>query len=236
MDALQRVEPAARGLLARVDAALIAHGAPDDHPLWPLLRRIAATPGQAVAFFAAADPAPLRAAAASLRELARRYVETPLPARPTWRGAAGEAYTAVAEALAAHLGTGGDTDPDSMSGRLAATASYVEDVADWYAQARTTIAAALVDVLGCAQAVTICAGPDLTAGVAELARPSTDAPARPALAAAADIAAHVLAPAVAALERGRELADGWAQRLSELAFHAPPAAAVGLGTTIELRL
>jgi hypothetical protein len=235
MDALHRVEPAARGLLARVDAALIAHGAPDDHPLWPLLRRAATPPGQAVAFFAGADPAPLRAAAASLRELAQRYAQTPVPTRPAWHGAAGEAYTASAMALASHLGAD-DADPDSMSGRLAATASYVDDVADWYAHARTAIAAALVEVLGSAQAVEVCAGPDVTAGVAELARPPIAASARPALIAAADIGAHLLAPAVAALDRGRELADRWAQRLAELAFRAPPAAAAGLGPSIELRL
>jgi hypothetical protein len=234
MDALQRVEPAARELLARVDAAVIAHGAPEDHPLWPLLRRVAASPGETVAFFLAADPAPLRAAAAHLRELAQRYAETPVPTRPAWHGVAADAYTATAEALAAHLGNTGN-DLDSMSGRLAETASYVEDVADWYAQARAAIAAALVEVLGCAQAVTVCAGPDLAAGLAELARPFTATAARPALAAAADIGAHVLAPAVAALERGCELADRWAQRLAELAFHAPSAPATGLGTTIELR-
>lgn len=235
MDALQRIEPAARDLLARVDAALIAHGAPDDHPLWSLLRRAATPPGQAVAFFAAADPASLRAAAQGLRELARRYAQTPVPARPAWHGAAGEAYSATAEALAGHLGSD-STHTDSMSGRLGATASYVDEVADWYVQARTAVAAALVEVLGCAQAVVLCAGPDLAAGVAELARSSATASARPALTAAADIGAHVLAPAVAALEGGRELTHRWADRLAELAFHAPPPAAAGLGTSIELRL
>ncbi|MGE5827623.1 MAG: hypothetical protein ACM30G_04565 [Micromonosporaceae bacterium] len=233
MDALQRVEPAARGLLVRVDAALIAHGAPDGHPLWPLLRRAAVPPGEAVAFFAGVDPAPLRAAAGDLRGLAQRYAETSVPTQPAWQGSAGAAYTAAAEALAAHLGAG--DDPDSMGGRLAATASYVEEVADWYAKTRAAIAVALVEVLGCAQAVAVGTGPDLSAGAAELARPA-DVAVPPALAAAADIGAHVLAPVVAALELGRELADRWAQRLAELSLPAPPVGAIGFGPGIELRL
>jgi hypothetical protein len=66
MDALARVEPVARPLLREVDVALATLGAPADHPVWPLLRRLGVTPADAVAFFAEARPDAIRSAGAAV--------------------------------------------------------------------------------------------------------------------------------------------------------------------------
>jgi len=47
MDLLDRVTGPAADLLARVDDGLLAEGAPAGHPIWPLLRRAGALPGDA---------------------------------------------------------------------------------------------------------------------------------------------------------------------------------------------
>ena len=71
-DVLARIEPVTRDLLTRVDAALMVHGAPAEHPVWARLRRLGSTPADAVAFFAHADPEPLHVAAAAVRRPSRR--------------------------------------------------------------------------------------------------------------------------------------------------------------------
>lgn len=243
MDALDRIEPVARGLLARVDAALIAHGAPADHPLWPELRRVGAAPGDAVAFFATVDPERLRCAAAALRDEAGRYAAARLPEGRDWQGSAGESFTARVSALSAHLGAGAgtagasggaDLDPDSMGGRLHATASYVEEVADWCAGARAALARTLAEVLSSPQAVAVVSCPVLGGDVAEVATLAGTAIPRQALLAAADIGAHVLATAATARADGHDLLSRWSGRLAELTYHAPVEASTRLDTTIRL--
>lgn len=215
MDLLDRITPAAEDLLARVDAALRVQGAPADHPIWPQLRRLGATPAQALAFFTTVDPVGLRATGAAMQSQAREYALIQIPVRVAWDGAGGESYTRLARTLAAHLDA--PTDPDgqvrSMTGRLAATASYVEDVADWSASARHGMAHALAEAITSAQAVTVRSCAALT----------DDAGPLPAgvVTAAADIGAHVLAVASAALADGYDLLSRWRGRLDELLYQPP---------------
>jgi hypothetical protein len=212
MDALSRLAPAARGLLGRVDAALATLGAPADHPVWARLREVAATPADAVEHFAGLDLAAIGTAGDELRAAADGYAAHRLPVDVAWASTAGEAYSVRAAALARHLTDGG---PDGLAGRLRATASYAEDVAEWGQRWRDELARTLAEVLTSAQAATLGAGE-----VSVLARVSgrvSDAAVR----AAADIGAHVLGTVAAALAEGRICLDRWAPALAELPFRAP---------------
>jgi hypothetical protein len=208
-DALARIAPVARDLLARVDAALVAHGAPADHAVWTHLRRLHATPADAVEFLVDGDPESLLRAAGVVNEQAAGYGRADIPAQVAWRGAVGDLYAAQAGALRAHLGDAAD-GPLSMSGRLAATASYVEAVGEWWRESRGSMAVALAEVLTSAQAVTMSA---------------VDA---------ADIGAHVLAVAGRVHDAGYELFDTWTGRLGELAYRAPEVAPIPFDTTIDV--
>src|SRR5256885_352929 len=73
MDLLDRVYPVARELLDRVDATLLAGGAPADHPIWPLLRRLGALPGEVVAHLAGGAPGGLTETGDTLRQHADGY-------------------------------------------------------------------------------------------------------------------------------------------------------------------
>jgi len=232
MDALDRIEPVARDLLVRVDAALIDHGAPADHPLWAQLRRVGAAPGDVVAFFAAGDPGVLRRAAEALRARAAVFADVRLPVARAWQGAAGEAFAVHAAALQAHLGA---ADEDSIAGRWSATASYVEDLADWFAGARVALARTLADVLSSTQAIAVASCPVFTGDVAEVARYASTAIPRQALAAAADIGAHVLATAADHLAEGHDLRSRWEGRLGELAYRAPAPAPARLEQTLRVQ-
>src|SRR5437588_8347633 len=94
MDLLDRVYPVARELLARVDATLLAGGAPADHPIWPLLRRVGALPGEIVAHLAGVAADGSTGTADALRQQADGYRhrtdEVPMPA--AWGGPAADAY------------------------------------------------------------------------------------------------------------------------------------------------
>src|SRR5262249_34949217 len=129
MDALDRVADAGRDLLARVDAALLAGGAPSEDPIWPLLRRVGALPGDALHFAAGLDPEPMTATASELRACSRAFAErredlAAHVAAEHWTGAGADAFTATWRALADHIGAGVAPDEDSLSGRLLAQASY----------------------------------------------------------------------------------------------------------------
>src|SRR5262249_19880900 len=139
--------------------ALTAHGAPDGHPVWSQLRRLHVTPADAVAYFADTDPEPLRAAGAKVRAQAEGYARVNVPATVSWQGTVGELYAGQAEALRTQLGEPADPQAESLAGRLAATASYVEEVADWMAESRGRVAMALAEVLTSTEAVTLGATP-----------------------------------------------------------------------------
>jgi hypothetical protein len=232
MDLLFRVAPIAEGLLARVDSALLAAGAPAGHPIWPLLRRLGALPGELVTQLAAADVESLREAGQPLRELAKSYVDGVelMPGAAGWRGDAADAFGTQWRSLADHLAEG----PRSLAGRLGQTASYLDDVAAWLAGARQAVAVALVECLGSIEAATVKALPAsaLGSGAAGLASAWLAADPRSrtrgaspdlAIQAAASIGAHVLRAASAALDEGEELRSRWSGRLDELPFTPVPA-------------
>lgn len=236
MDILTRVVTPGSDLLERVDRALLAGGAPPDHPIWPLLRRLGALPGELVAGLAAADPEALRLAARQLSELAESYVDgtAAVPADPGWRGDAAAAFGVRWQAMAGYLSEG----TESMAGRLAATASYVDDVAGWLAGTRDAVALALAECLDSIEATTLRTLPAgaLASGAPGLASAwlaAGDGAAAGAgrdrgLRAAATLGAHVLAAASRALEEGEALRVRWSGHLGELAYR-PAAAPVPRG-------
>src|SRR2546430_38015 len=87
-DVLDRLVDPAGELLARVDAALLAHGVPTDHAIVALLRRLGALPSDAMHAISACRPAPLRAAASELRQHAEGYARehASLGSAPDWSG------------------------------------------------------------------------------------------------------------------------------------------------------
>lgn len=216
MDALDRLAGAAADLLARVDDTLAHAGAPDDHPIWPLLRQVRALPGDAVAAIAALEPAPLGSAATVLRRTIGGYaaVRDTLPDELGWAGAGAESFAAQWAALGAHLGT---TPDDGITGRLTATLSYVDATEAWIRAGRAAVARTLAEVLTCLEAVRVRTGGE---GAAH---------------SAADIGARLLACVAGVCERGERVLDEWRGPLAELPY-VPPAAirtpAGGEGTTI----
>ncbi|MEN3307211.1 MAG: hypothetical protein V7603_3413 [Micromonosporaceae bacterium] len=241
MDLLARLAAPAQDLLERVDRALLTGGAPAGHPIWPLLRRLGALPGELVIELAATTPESLRAAADPLRELARAYVDglDLMPGAAGWRGDAAEAFGAQWRALAAHLADGAD----SMAGGLTGTASYVDDVAGWLAATRDAVAVALARCLGSTEAATLRALPAgaLGSGVAGLAggwlatgAPGAMAGPRSAILAAAGIGAHLLRAAADGLDHGEALHSRWAGRLDELPYRPTPAPAPPADTHLAL--
>jgi hypothetical protein len=226
MDALDRLEPVARPLLQAVDSALDQLGAPPDHGVWTLLRRVGASPGDAVAGVALLKPECLRPAAAALREKAAGYEAVRVPHDIGWLGHAGDSYAVRASALDQHLRGDGSA---SLAGRLRTSARYLDDVADWQQRSRDRMARALGDVLTSVQAVTMTrylggAGPTLQPGSSR------------AVTAGADIGVRLLAEAAAALDDGVGVRQRWAGSLAELAFAAPAAdGPAPVNATIEMR-
>ncbi|MFK3981502.1 hypothetical protein ACI2K4_14135 [Micromonospora sp. NPDC050397] len=213
MDSLDHLAGPAADLLGRVDELLTAVGAPDDHPIWPLLRRAGALPGAVLGEVVALQPAPLAAAGPALRTLSSGYdhARHPLTGGEPWQGAGAEAYAAHRDALATYLGGDG---AESLTGRLDATASYADAVADWMVHTRHTLARTLAELLGSAEAVLVVTA-DHVAGP----------PAEPA-AAAAEIGARVLATVEQARERAYAVLHRWAPELTGLPYPTP----TGVGT------
>jgi hypothetical protein len=228
-DLLGRVAGPARDLLDRVDGALLAAGAPAEHPIWPLLRRVGALPGELVARLADAAPEAVVSAADPLRHTARRYTAevAATPAPIAWSGPSAEAYRVTWQALGDHLATGTAataatagaataattrtaTAPDSMADRLCATASYMDDVGGWLSRSRNAMAMTLAECLGSREAVRL-RTPTPAGGSAQRAH----------TAAAATIAVAVLRCAADALDAGEQLRSRWAGRLDELAYRPP---------------
>ncbi|MEV4514963.1 hypothetical protein AB0K00_39130 [Dactylosporangium sp. NPDC049525] len=219
MDALDRLAGIGTDLLHRVDAALVAGGAPAGDPLWPLLRQVGALPGDALEFGLKLTPEPLRAAAAQLRADADRFARrrdrlaADLGTAGTWEGSGAEAFAARWRSLAGHLGDGGD--PATVTGRLRATASYADALADWSEGLRTELAEAVARVAGSAEAVTIRGN-------------QVDGPPPAAvLAAAARIGVRVLQPVADAFGAARDLERRWSPDLAELRYAEPEAAPAG---------
>ncbi|MEV4760582.1 hypothetical protein AB0J86_36520 [Micromonospora sp. NPDC049559] len=220
MDPLDRLAGPGADLLRRVDDTLVAAGAPDDHRIWPLLRRLRALPGEAVAAVAALHPAPLAEAGGALRTRLPEYEDAraALAREVSWQGAGAEAYAAQRDALAAYLTAG----PESLAGRLSATAGYAAALGDWVTASRGALARTVAEVLGSAEAVA------LLPGAAE------DGPAS-AAPAAAEIGARVLTTVAEAYDRAEALLARWAPRLGEVDFRPPAgtAARFDLTTRVE---
>lgn len=206
MDVLDRLTGPATDLLDRVDELLAHAGAPEEHRIWPLLRRVRALPGEAAGTVAALRPGPLAAAGRAVRQPIPAYDDSAaaLTAAVNWTGAAAEAYDTRRNALATRLvGV-----PETLAGRLAATASYADALADWAERSRTSLARTLADVLGSAEAV------EVLVGAADELSPAV------ALA-AAEIGARVLATAADVLAAGEELSARYAPELVELSRPVP---------------
>jgi hypothetical protein len=205
MDTLSWVAEPGRELLARVDTVLAAAGAPADHPIWPLLRRVGALPGDVLDAFCALAPERLVAAGEAVRVRAETYTEeradlAAAVAGTEWTGAAASAFEQRWTALGEHLGGTASPEAPSLAGRLAATASYVDDVAAWMRAARRDLAHEVATALGSQEAVRL--------------RESDGA-------AAATIGVAVLAVADRQADAAEEVAQRWVGRLSELPFRAP---------------
>jgi hypothetical protein len=219
-DPLARLEPVARPLLAEVDRALATLGAPGGHPVWSALRRVGVTPADAVATIAGWDPSSLRAAGQSLRQQAQAYAALPSTAGSGWTGPAASAYAAHAAALTTHVAGGAE----SMAGRLTETAEYADAVANWYERGRSTVAAALAEVLTSAQAIAV-----RTSTVAASVSPVASVSPAASVSAAADIASHLLDAVAGVIAAGEELPGLWAQRLGVVDFRPAEAAPLAPG-------
>jgi hypothetical protein len=204
-DVLDRVGGAAADLLTRVDRAVGVAGAPPGHPVWPLLRRLGALPGDVVGAVAALRPGPLAGAGSALGPLVDGYAETGRVAARggAWSGAAADRFAATAGALATHLAGTGTADRPGLAGRAHATAAFAEEVVAWMGETRYAVAVSVAAALGSAEALTLrtAAGPSPQTALA-----------------AADIAARVLGTVSEAYDRAEELCGRWAADLAEEDF------------------
>lgn len=242
MDALDRVDEAARDLLSRVDTALVVGGAPADHRVWSLLGRLGALPGEAYAFFAELTAAPLSDVVRATRPLADGYrrehgalsagfalstgsglpAGSGLSAGSGWSGATAEVVREHWAAVRAHLAGGSET----LAGRLDATADHLDQVAAWIGRSRRRLAVAVARCLTSAEAVTLHTlpvaehGGDLIGAWLAGTRPVAGPP-RAVVLAAANLGSVVLDVAAQAHDEGRDLLDRAASRLSELRYQEP---------------
>jgi hypothetical protein len=224
MDVLDRVTEAGRDLLGRVDDALSAGGAPTDHTIWPLLRHMGALPGDIFEGFCALRPAPVQTAALDLHRRAEGYSDERAELDATaaavhWSGDAGAEFGARWQALGGYLGAQPVPSEESMAGRLAATASYADEVARWMGDARTAMAHTVAEALGSMEAVRLRTGGAAGAEVA-----------------AATIGALVLETARAQFDAVESVADRWAPLLGDLQFRpgAEPVGRTGAETRVSL--
>jgi hypothetical protein len=212
MDTLDRVAVPGRDLLGRVDAVLAAGGAPADHPVWPLLRRVGALPGDVLDAFCALVPEQVTAAGAAVRGRAEAYVDeradlAAAVAATTWEGDSAAAFGQRWAALGGHLGSEVAPDAPGLAGRLAATASYLDEVAGWMRSARRDLATEVATALGSLEAVRVRA--PATGGPGDQTRSGP---------AAATIGAVVLAVADRQAGAAEEVLERWAGRLTDLPY------------------
>jgi hypothetical protein len=235
MDALDRVLESGRDLLYRVDSALTVGGAPPEAPIWALLRRTGALPGDALEFAAGLDVAALHAAADELRAHGAEFVHEraavdELVAAEPWQGSGADVFNAQWRALSAFIGDGVAADQPSLTGRLRALTSYVDSLARWAEDLRGTLAMTIAEALISAEAVTLKAAPPMSFGA-----PAAQSSA--VIEAAATIGTRVLDALVEVVRVGHDLHDEWAPWLSELHYTAPAEAGpTGYGTTTRVEL
>ncbi|PZG07229.1 hypothetical protein C1I95_31330 [Micromonospora craterilacus] len=206
MDALDRLAEPGLDLLRRVDT-LLAAGAPEGHRVWPLLRRMEVLPGEALRNFLDLRSAPLAGAGHTVRRQVHGYDHAcaALTDPVLWSGPAAASYGQSRATLLRHL----DEGPESLVGRLEATASYADALADWVEGSRLAVARVLADVLGSAEAVAVAAATSVTR------ESSHSGPSSPGAAGAAEIAARVLAVLGVAYDGAETLLRQWAPSLAE---------------------
>lgn len=191
-DALARLHGAAGRLLEVVDETLARHGAPEHHPIWPLLRTVGLLPGDAVAGVEALALEALRERSGLMRAHHERGagIDDLLAPSAGWEGAAAEAADARLESVRAGLRV--------FAANAGVLADLLDDLAEWGAEGRSRLARSLATVLASAQAV------DLTLHEVEpVARAQ----------AAADIGAAVLAEVDRFWAGAREIARDRLARL-----------------------
>ncbi|GIJ76035.1 hypothetical protein SAMN05443287_106162 [Micromonospora phaseoli] len=206
MDALDRLAEPGVELLHRVDT-LLAAGAPEGHRVWPLLRRMQVLPGEALRSFLDLRAAPLATAGHAVRRHVHGYDHAcaALTDPILWSGSAALAYSQSRATLLRHL----DEGPESLVGRLEATAGYADALADWVEGSRLAVARALAEVIGSAEAVAVVAATSVS-------RASTDAgPSSPGRIAAAEVGARVLAVLCVAYDGAENLLRQWSPSLAE---------------------
>ncbi|MET7422318.1 hypothetical protein [Dactylosporangium sp. NPDC005555] len=221
MDALERLSGIGIEVLHRADAVLVAGGAPVGDPIWALSRAVGALPGDALEFGLKLDPAPLRVAATQLRgdadRFARRREWLAADLSGVWEGSGAEAFAARWGALSAYIGGGGE--PESITGRLRATAAYADALADWSEGLRGELAEAVARVATSAEAVTM-RGEPVGEGL----------PSAAVIEAAARIGVRVLQPVADAFGVAQDLLARWSPELVELRYTEPTTGATGAGT------
>ncbi|MET7395649.1 hypothetical protein ABZS66_19375 [Dactylosporangium sp. NPDC005572] len=229
MDALDRLAEVGQDLLRRVDATLVDRGAPPGDPIWPLLRQVGALPGDVLRFGLRLDERALRSTANEVRAVADRFTHehrllTAGIDAGTWEGTGAEAFASVWRSLTDHLGT--TDDGPTICGRLVATGSYVDALADWIAGLRGELAEAIARVATSTEAVT----------VRSASRPRPDAPASAVVEAAARIGARFLQPAADAFTAVDDLRARWMGSVAELRYTPPavPSGPVGGVTRVQL--
>lgn len=206
IDLLDRVYPAAAGLLGRVDRALLTLGAPASHPIWTVMRTVGAMPSDAVDHFVTLDPARLLAAAQSVNSSTSDWndIVASLPRTIESAGIAAEAYANAWPGIAAHV--------DDLTAGLDDGAAFLRATAEWIARSRRSLAGTLASCLDSREAVRLRSG---AVGGIDL----------PMIVAAADIGAQVLAMTSHCLDDGWQVRDRYTAVLAEAGsvdMGAPP--------------
>lgn len=218
-DLLDRVAGPAFDLLERIDASLDGFGAPADHPVWPLSRRLGALPTAAVEHFFELTPDAVREAGERLREVAGSCRDEAAAGSPTsWRGATADEYESRWVEICAYLAG----DGDSLAGHLDATASYLLDLADWIAGSRRHIAGELAACLGASETVALRRAGEPNLGID-----------RAAIVVAADLGARVLDVVAQCVDDGWRVRQRWAGALGEVTVRTSAALQPSHATHIE---
>ncbi|WBB47951.1 hypothetical protein O3597_22955 [Verrucosispora sp. WMMA2044] len=206
MDFLDRLAEPGLDLLERVDT-LLATGAPEGHRVWPLLRRMQVLPGDALRGFLDLRPGPLATAGHAVRRHVHGYDHAcaALTDAVLWSGSAATAYGQSRATLLRHL----DEGPESLVGRLEATAGYADALADWVEGSRLAAARALAEAIGSAEAVAVVAATSDGRATAQTGRSGAGA------VAAAEIGARVLAVLCVAYDGVETLLRQWSPSLAE---------------------
>jgi hypothetical protein len=212
-DPLARLVEASARLLGVVDETLVRCGAPDRHPIWPLLRSVGLLPRDAVTEVEALSLEAFAERAGLMRSQHDRglSVDQLLRGPIGWEGAAAEAAVVKLESARAGLGV--------LTANAAVLAGLMQDLAELGERGRVRLARTLAKVLTSAQAV-------------ELTVHDTEPLARAR--AAADIGAEILGDVAGFWTAVQEIVVAWLARLEPLpAPGAAPATSGGGRLAVE---